>query len=114
MHGMKVITTCSPKHCQVVKKLGATHVLNHRSTDVIASIKDLAPNLKYFFDTIGSEKTTPAGCLALGDSEPVMCTVRPGKAHTEEVLDNVKITSVLMWTAFGEAVDFRGTHFPVK
>lgn len=114
LHGLRVITTCSPRHEKLVKSLGAEHVFDYRDADVVSHIRDVAPGLKYFFDTIGNESSTTLGGQALDHESPVMCTVRPGKAHTEGLAANVKVTAVLMWTAFGEACDFRGVHWPVS
>jgi len=114
LHGLRVITTCSPRHEKLVKSLGAEHVFDYRDADVVSHIRDVAPGLKYFFDTIGNESSTTLGGQALDHESPVMCTVRPGKAHTEGLAANVKVTAVLMWTAFGEACDFRGVHWPAN
>lgn len=111
---MKVITTCSESNFDYLKALGAEHVYDYRQTDIVDRIRDFAPNLKYFFDAVGNESSTRLGAQALGDANPVMCTVRPNKAHTEGLATNIKVTAVLMWTAFGEAFDFRGVHWPVS
>lgn len=113
-HGLTVITTCSPDNFELVKSLGAEHVFDYKKPDVVSSIEHVAPDLKYFFDTIGTESSTRLGGLALSDSHPVMCTVRPGKAHTEGLAANIKVTAVLMWTAFGEALEFKGIPLDVS
>lgn len=113
MHGFKVITTCSPKHFDALRALGADEVFDYES-DVVDDIMAAAPDLKYFFDTIGNENSTRLGAQTLSDPNSVMCTVRPNKAHTDNLAANVRVTAVLMWTAFGEDLDFRGIHFPVS
>lgn len=98
--GFHVVTTCSPRHHAHVKSLGAKHVFDYRDPDVVAKIKQSAPGLRYVFDTIGDETSSPAASSAITSDQGVICTVRPGKQHTEGVAKGVRITSVLVWTAF--------------
>ncbi|KAJ5983360.1 hypothetical protein N7481_005459 [Penicillium waksmanii] len=44
-----------------------------------------------------------------GDREGNLCTVRPGKANTEHVTTNTRVTDMLVWTAFLK--DHRYAHF---
>ncbi|ODM14972.1 hypothetical protein SI65_09724 [Aspergillus cristatus] len=69
--GLNVVTTCSPKHANLVRSYSAKHVFDYKDPQVIEKIKQAAPGLKY-----------------------------PGKANTENVVDGTKITDVLVWTAF--------------
>ncbi|KAF2144824.1 uncharacterized protein K452DRAFT_266968 [Aplosporella prunicola CBS 121167] len=98
--GLKVITTCSPKHFDWLKKLGAHHVFDYRSEDVVEQIKAVAPDLIYAFDTIGMKSSSSLASKALREGGGTLCTVRPGKANTEEVSRGVQVTDVLVWTAF--------------
>ena len=113
LYGMKVITTCSPKHFDLVRSLGADHVFDYRDANLVASIKDVAPDIKYFFDTIGIATSSETGAQALSEKGATMCTVRPGKQFTENVPKHVKVTGMIMWTAFGQDLTFSGVEFPV-
>ncbi|KXH34009.1 hypothetical protein CSIM01_02344 [Colletotrichum simmondsii] len=100
MQGLKVVTTCSPRHFDWVKSLGATHVFNYRDDDVIDSIRKTTPGLKYVFDTIGNKSSSGQASQAIDKSGGRLCTVRPGKANTEDVSKQTTVTDVLVWTAF--------------
>ncbi|KAJ5274130.1 hypothetical protein N7505_002675 [Penicillium chrysogenum] len=100
MNGMEVITTCSPKHADLVRSYGACHVFDYKDEQVVSKIKDVAPALKYAFDTIGNATSSPTASQALQVGVGNVCTVRPGKAHTEKVVSGCRVTDVLVWTAF--------------
>ncbi|KAK1527860.1 hypothetical protein CPAR01_12418 [Colletotrichum paranaense] len=100
MQGLKVITTCSPHHFDWVRSLGAKHVFSYRDDDVIESIKNTTPGLKYVFDTIGNKSSSGQASQAIDESGGRLCTVRPGKANTENVSKQTTVTDVLVWTAF--------------
>lgn len=68
------------------------------------------PDLGYVFDTIGGPKSSANASQAIGESGGVLCTVRPGKQHTENVTKRTRVTDVLVWTAFLEDHSY-GEHF---
>ncbi|OAL03233.1 GroES-like protein [Phaeosphaeriaceae sp. SRC1lsM3a] len=100
LHGFKVITTCSPRHFDRVKSLGADYAFDYRAEDVASSIKKVVPGLSHVFDTIGASQSSATASQAVGEQGGVLCTVRPGKANTESVTERTKVTDVLVWTAF--------------
>ncbi|KAK1514623.1 hypothetical protein CABS01_06602 [Colletotrichum abscissum] len=100
MEGLKVITTCSPHHFDWVRSLGAKHVFSYRDDDVIESIRNTTPGLKHVFDTIGNKSSSGQASQAIDESGGRLCTVRPGKANTENVSKQTTVTDVLVWTAF--------------
>ncbi|KAH6618425.1 hypothetical protein C7974DRAFT_30314 [Boeremia exigua] len=100
LHGFKVVTTCSPRHFDRVKSLGADHAFDYRAKDVVSSIKKAVPGLGYVFDTIGASQSSATASQVIGEQGGVLCTVRPGKADTEGVTERTKVTDVLVWTAF--------------
>ncbi|GKT57917.1 zinc-binding oxidoreductase [Colletotrichum tofieldiae] len=100
INGFNVITTCSPRHFDLVKSLGAKHVFNYRDDHVVDCIKQAVPGLKYVFDTIGGNTSSAQASKAIDESGGSLCTVRPGKANTEDVTKQTKVTDVLVWTAF--------------
>lgn len=101
LSGLKVITTCSPRNFDLVKSVGAKHVFNYFDKVVAEEIRKVEPNLEYVFDTIGNSTSSATASQAITDDESgVLCTVRPGKANTENVAKKVRVTDVLVWTAF--------------
>ncbi|GJC89621.1 trans-enoyl reductase [Colletotrichum liriopes] len=93
INGFNVITTCSPRHFDLVKSLGAKHVFNYRDDHVVDCIKQATSGLK------GNTSSAQAS-KAINESGGSLCTVRPGKANTEDVTKQTKVTDVLVWTAF--------------
>ncbi|KAK9779299.1 hypothetical protein SCAR479_03781 [Seiridium cardinale] len=98
--GLRVITTCSPKHADALKSFGAQHVFDYHDPEVVAKIKKVAPDLKYVFDTIGTKDSSTSASEAIAEPGGTLCTVRPGRANTENVTSRTKVTDVLVWTAF--------------
>ncbi|OJK00222.1 hypothetical protein ASPACDRAFT_52012 [Aspergillus aculeatus ATCC 16872] len=112
---IEVATTCSPKNFEKVRQAGATHVFDYNDPDVIPKIKAVLPDLGYVFDTIGSATSSTTAAEAINNPEAVLCTVRPGKAHTQDVPSHVKVTDVLVFTAFPTEHNYRNVaHWPVK
>ncbi|OJJ57337.1 hypothetical protein ASPSYDRAFT_58900 [Aspergillus sydowii CBS 593.65] len=98
--GFEVVTTCSPKHAELVRSFGAQHVFDYKDSDVVAKIQKAVPNLAHTFDTIGNATSSTTASHALRNGSGRLCTVRPGKAHTENVAAGTVVTDVLVWTAF--------------
>ncbi|KAF9870974.1 hypothetical protein CkaCkLH20_11646 [Colletotrichum karsti] len=112
LHGFKVITTCSPRHFDMVKYLGAKHAFDYHDDGVVDSIRNAAPGLKYVFDTIGNKSSSGLASQAIDESGGGLCTVRPGKANTEEVTKQTEVTDVLVWTAFLKDHRYGDFHWP--
>ncbi|KAL4952212.1 hypothetical protein BDW69DRAFT_168303 [Aspergillus filifer] len=98
--GFEVVATCSPKHFDLLKSYGAKHVFDYKDEDVAAKIRTATPNLAHTFDTIGNSTSSATASQALLDQTGKLCTVRPGKAHTENVTPGTTVTDVLVWTSF--------------
>ncbi|CAI7636656.1 unnamed protein product [Penicillium pancosmium] len=107
--GFDVVTTCSPRNEDLVRSCGARHVFDYNDPNVIEKVKEVTPKLQHVFDTIGNAKSSSVSSRAFGDREGNLCTVRPGKANTEHVTANTRVTDVLVWTAFLK--DHRYAHF---
>ncbi|TDZ16994.1 Trans-enoyl reductase fsa3 [Colletotrichum orbiculare MAFF 240422] len=112
LHGFRIVTTCSPRHFELVKSLGAAHAFDYRDKDVVDSIRKAAPDLKYVFDTIGNKTSSGTASQAIDDRGGALCTVRPGKANTEDVAERTKVTDVLVWTAFLKDHRYGDFHWP--
>lgn len=114
MYGLEVITTCSPKHTDLVRSYGARHAFDYKDEKVVEKIKSVAPGLKYVFDTIGNETSSPTASLTLEKDAGNLCTVRPGKANTEKVVPGTNVTDVLVWTAFLKDHAYGDFKWPVR
>lgn len=114
LYGFNIVTTCSPRNFDAVKALGATHVLDYNDKSVVDQIKQAAPDLSYVFDTIGNKESSGLASKAVHASGGTLCTVRPGKANTEDVASHVKVTDVLVWTAFLKDHAFGQFKWPVS
>lgn len=114
LHNFNVITVCSPKHQEHVKSLGADYVFDYKSDDVVDQIKSAAPRLQYIFDTIGDKTSSATASHALGEAGGTLCTVRPGKANTEGVSSQAKVTDVLVWTAFLKDHQYKDFKWPAN
>lgn len=114
MYGLNVITTCSPKHHDLVRSLGAKHVFDYRDADVVDKIRKVAPDLRYVFDNIGNETSSATASRALRDGGGTLCTVRPGKAFTDNVAPGTKVVDVLVFTAFLWEHRYRDTVYEVR
>lgn len=113
MHGLDVLTTCSPAHHDAVRALGAAHVFDYHDPDVVDEIRRAAPGLRHVFDNIGNDTSSATASKTLSHGGGTLCTVRPGKAFTEHVAGGVKVTDVLVWTAFLREHRYRDTVYPV-
>lgn len=114
MHDFKVITTCSERNFDLVKSLGAHHVLDYRNPDVVKKIREVIPDLEYVFDTIGNFESSKLASSALKETGGKLCTVRPGKANTESVSEQTTVTDVLVWTAFLKDHKYKDFFWPVS
>ncbi|TQS33562.1 hypothetical protein Golomagni_06089 [Golovinomyces magnicellulatus] len=112
LYGLEVITTCSRKHFDTVKELGASYAFDYNDDNVVEEIKRAAPEIHYVFDTIGKETTSQLASQTIHTSGGTLCTVRPGKAFTENVTKQTKVTDVLVWTAFFTKHQYKGFVWP--
>lgn len=100
-YGLSPIATCSKRHHEQLKALGAEHVFDYRDKDVVSKIRDATrSNLEYVFDTIGNETSSYLGSETLRERGGGLCTVRPTKEFTEKVKSGTNVSAVLVWTAF--------------
>lgn len=88
-------------------------MFDYNDPDVTKRIREATSGgLKYVFDTIGNKSSSAQACES-ADSDCVMCTVRPGKANTKNVGRSVKVTDVLVWTAFLKDHSYGEFKWPV-
>ncbi|RSL98994.1 hypothetical protein CEP52_009953 [Fusarium oligoseptatum] len=115
LYGIEVVTTCSPQKFELAKNSGATYVFDYNDPEVASKIKAAVPDLQHVFDTIGNATSSATAAEAISGPGGVLCTVRPGKANTENVPSAIKVTDVFVFTAFPTEHSYRGkAHWPVK
>ncbi|KAM0227289.1 hypothetical protein ACHAPO_011644 [Fusarium lateritium] len=113
LYNIEVATTCSPRNFDKARRAGATHVFDYNDNEAIAKIKAALPDLRHVFDTVGNETSSATAAKAIGHPEGVLCTVRPGKANTQDVPSHIKVTDVFVFTAFPTEHNYRGkAHWP--
>ncbi|KAJ4213693.1 hypothetical protein NW759_010689 [Fusarium solani] len=114
LFGFQVATVCSPRHFPLLHSHGAKYIFDYKDPDVIQKIRKALPDIKYIFDTIGTESSSARASRAMSDSGGVLCTVRPGKEFTEKVTARTKVTSVLVFTSFLKDHQLGATLFPAS
>ncbi|KAG5788073.1 hypothetical protein H9Q69_012856 [Fusarium xylarioides] len=115
LHNIEVATSCSPRNFDKMREIGATHVFDYNDEEIVSKIRSAVPNLQHVFDTVGNETSSATAARSISQPEGVLCTVRPGKANTQDVPSHVKVTDVFVFTAFPTEHTYRGkAHWPVK
>ncbi|KAI8667066.1 PKS-ER domain-containing protein [Fusarium sp. Ph1] len=114
LFGFQVATVCSPRHFPLLHSHGAKYIFDYKDPDVIQKIRKALPDIKYIFDTIGTQSSSVRASRAMGDSGGVLCTVRPGKEFTEKVTARTKVTSVLVFTSFLKNHQMGANLFPAS
>lgn len=110
---MNVVTTCSPRHENLVRSYGAKHVFDYRAEEIASKIEEAVPDIHYTFDTIGNSSSSTVASLAMRGSGK-LCTVRPGKANTENVASSIAVSDVLVWTAFLKDHRYGSFYWPAS
>ncbi|KAH8695493.1 chaperonin 10-like protein [Talaromyces proteolyticus] len=112
IYGIKVVTTCSPRNFDLVRSYGASEAFDYRDEKVVEKIRAAVPGLHYVFDTIGEDPSSTIASQALTENAPgYLCTVRPGKACTENVTKQTVVSDVLVWTVFLKDHSYRDILF---
>lgn len=114
LSGLEVVTTCSPKHADLVCSYGAKHVFDYKDQKVVEKIQTVALSLRHASDTIGNPNSSLTASRALQGGAGGLCTVRPGKANTENVTAGTYVTDVLVWTAFLKDHSYGKFKWPIS
>ncbi|KIW13878.1 hypothetical protein PV08_06659 [Exophiala spinifera] len=114
LSGYDVITTCSPRNFDYVKSLGAVEAFDYNDPDAPKKIREFTGNkLRYAWDTVAEGKSPQFCADALSDSLSQVGSCAYGATLPVKFpRDDVKATSTLMYSIFGEAFDFAGTKIP--
>ena len=111
--GYKVITTCSQRNNDLVKSRGADEVFDYNDPECGSKIRNFTDNkLKYAWDTVGVDESSKICGEALS-SNAEGChygTILRNKFPREDV----KYTSTIMYTVFGERFEKFGHEFPAN
>lgn len=94
--------------------MGASGVFDYHDSDVVDQIRAAFPTVVHIFDCIGAGSSSTQGSQAVRPEGGVLCTVRPGKACTENVEERVRVTDVLVWTAFLKDHQYKEFKWPVS
>ncbi|KAJ0421142.1 chaperonin 10-like protein [Aspergillus carlsbadensis] len=108
IYRFRVIATCGRTNFDTLRSLGAHYVLNYHDKDVIAHIRNIAPNLEYAFDAVGSSSSLATVSEALGKNGGNICTIRPNTIHALTLPPQVKATEVRLARAFLQMHMFEG------
>jgi NADPH:quinone reductase-like Zn-dependent oxidoreductase len=112
IYRFRVITTCGRTNFDTLRSLGAHYVLNYHDKDVLAHIRNIAPNLEYAFDAVGSSSSLATVSEALGKNGGNICTIRPNTIHALALPPQVKATEVRLARAFLQMHMFEGMPSP--
>ncbi|KAF5981205.1 hypothetical protein FBULB1_4873 [Fusarium bulbicola] len=115
LYNIEVATTCSPRNFDKMRQAGATHVFDYSDEEAVSKIQSAVPNLQHVFDTVGNETSSATAAMSVSQTAGVLCTVRPGKANTQDVPSHIKVTDVFVFTAFPTEHSYRGkAHWPAS
>ncbi|KAL3449622.1 chaperonin 10-like protein [Aspergillus insuetus] len=112
IYKFRIIATCGRTNFDILRSLGVHYVLNYHDKDVITHIRDLAPNLEYAFDAVGSPSSLATVSEALGEGGGNICTIRPNTTRASTFAPNVKATEVRLWRAFLQEHIIDGVSYP--
>ncbi|KAB8291214.1 hypothetical protein EYC80_009901 [Monilinia laxa] len=108
--GLEVITTSSPRNFQLLKDLGANHVLDYHDSTCGANIRCLAKNeLHHVFDTIATPSSAQICADALSTSADNLYVNLVGVKMPR---DDVKNIFFLGYSVTGEEYEIEGDIWP--
>ncbi|RMJ22789.1 hypothetical protein PHISP_06346 [Aspergillus sp. HF37] len=100
MYRFRIIATCGPSSFDLVKSLGADHVLDYCDEDACSRIHELAPGLQYAFDAVGSQSHSAALSRALTGKTRNLCTIFLSDAYLSGIASGTSVSNVRAWEAF--------------
>ncbi|KAH7010627.1 chaperonin 10-like protein [Microdochium trichocladiopsis] len=101
LSGLEVVTTCSPRHNDFVRGVGADHVFDYNSPQCAADIQKATDNqLQFAFDTVATEDTAKICVDAFGTGGGKYTSLSPiPKLQRDDVVN----LNTMAFTAVGEA-----------
>ncbi|KAJ5641280.1 GroES-like protein [Penicillium lividum] len=101
----KIITTCSPRHFEQVKSLGADAAFDYKDPDCVQKIKNYTKDsLAHAFDCVSTSASAKFCAAAIGPNGGAVSYLLPLKHDREDVV--AKYT--LAYTAMGEYFSIAG------
>jgi NADPH:quinone reductase-like Zn-dependent oxidoreductase len=118
--GLRVVTTASPNHFDLVKSLGAEAVFDYHDPECGKKIREYTNNsLQYAFDAISvessfkiCEEAFPLGEESLQEDAAKKLHLVTQLPMTGWTRKDVDVQTILAYTTFGEAFSKFGTDFP--
>ncbi|KAI9891083.1 MAG: hypothetical protein M1814_003282 [Vezdaea aestivalis] len=111
LSGLKVVTTCSERNFDLVKKLGADEAFDYSDPEVGQKINKATGNqLQYAFDCIVSESSVAICYAALSTASPAHYTSLLGKKTGPREIAYSGAT--MAYTCVGEAFKMGSNDFP--
>lgn len=110
--GLEVITTCSPKHFDLLKSYGADHVFDYRSPTCAADIRKVTNDgLTYVLDCISTDETARVCADSIGVNGGRYSTLGPVENFPRGDVDNL---FTLAYTAIGDTCHLGEHEFPAN
>ena len=114
MYKFHTIAASASRSSELLKSLGAHHVVNYYDTDVIAQVREIAPDLQYALDTVGTSASPATVSQTLAGRGGNLCGIRPGKAYVAGITPRANVTEVSVWRAFLRKHQFKEISFAVS
>ncbi|KAM0544848.1 hypothetical protein ACHAPJ_011593 [Fusarium lateritium] len=112
LSGLKVVTTCSPRHETWIRELGADYVFDYKSPTCAADIRKVTNSrLAHAFDTIASKDTAQMCCDAIGSEGGIYTSLEPVPELPR--LDVIN-KSTMVFSAIGEGFQIAGNDVPAS
>jgi len=102
-HGLKVITTASAKNADALKKLGANHVIDYSTQDVVAEVKKLTDGegVDLALDCVGPESANVClSCLTTKGGELATLGGNPTKPFPTQMMGCMSLHQVFVGYEF--------------
>ncbi|KIW20596.1 hypothetical protein PV08_01171 [Exophiala spinifera] len=111
MSGMQVVTACSPKHFDVVKRLGADLVYDYHMNNVGEQIRQATRGqLRAVFDTVNVESSAAICAAAIGPDGGSYCNLLGLDCPRTDVTS----TFFLGYSVSGESYIFEGEKYDAR
>ncbi|KAI9763171.1 MAG: hypothetical protein M1835_007908 [Candelina submexicana] len=112
LSGLEVITTCSPRNFDLVKRQGADHVFDYNSPTCAADIRKVTSDrLRHVLDCVSNEKTVKICMDSIGpQGGKYSCLLPIEKLPRDDVTKNL----TMAYSATGKAYKFGQMEIPAS
>ncbi len=114
LSGCRTVVTCSPRHFDYVKSLGAEAAFDYKSPTAAADIKKFTEGrLRHVWDCIGSAESAELCASATSDQDGQYTSLEGNNASIIHNLNRqISVTQTLAYTIFGERFEKFGVTEP--